>query len=264
MKYFALLFCLLISLTHYESVSDDLMIEAVKNEFRSEENRKRDKYRNPIKTLSFFELKRKIKVLEIIPGRGWYTEIISKYMKGSNNFYVATYKKPSFAQEIITKIQNDFFKYFETNSKEFGEINSLLINENFNIESEQNYLDMILTFRNTHNFLDQGKSEIIFRSIHKALKTGGILGIVQHRANESSDFDYNKGYVKETFLIKHIESLGFELIEKSEINSNLKDTKDYKKGVWALPPRFAEGEKNRSFYKSIGESDRMTLKFVKK
>jgi len=264
MKYFTLLFCLLISLTHYESLSDDLMTEAVKNKFRNEENRKRDKYRNPIKTLSFFELKREIKILEIIPGRGWYTEIISKYMKDSNNFYVATYKKPSFAVEIITKIQNDFFKYFETNKKKFGEINSVLINENFNIESEQNYFDMILTFRNTHNFLDQGKSEIIFRSIHKTLKTGGVLGIVQHRANETSDFNYKNGYVKETFLIKHIESLGFELIDKSEINSNLKDTKDYQKGVWALPPRFAEGEKNRSFYESIGESDRMTLKFIKR
>ena len=88
--------------------------------------------------------------------------------------------------------------------------------------------------------------------------------MVQHRANESSNFNFEKGYVKESFLIKHIEKQGFKLIDKSEINANPKDLKDYKKGVWTLPPRLSEGKKNRSFYQSIGESDRMTLKFRKK
>ncbi len=241
----------------------DLIQKAVENPNRKEENIKRDVYRNPYETLNFFGLDKSKKVLEIIPGRGWYTEIISTYMKGSNNFHVAVYEEPSFAVEIITKIQNEFFEYFEKHQDKFGEIKKVLIDNNFKIEGHENYFDLILTFRNTHNFLDQKKSENIYKSFHKSLKKNGILGVVQHRANESAKFDFKKGYVKESFLIKHIEKQGFKLLEKTEINSNPKDLKNYKKGVWTLPPRYAEGENNRSVYKAIGESDRMTLKFIK-
>ncbi len=264
MKYIILILLFLTEFKQAESAIDKPLTKAVQNEHRSIENKKRDKFRNPTETLNFFGINKNMKVLEIIPGRGWYTEIISSVMKGTNNFYVATYKKPSYAKEIITKIQKDFFIYFENNKDKFGEIKSVLINEDFQIISEDNYFDMILTFRNTHNFLDQKKSDEIFNSIYRSLKKGGILGIVQHRANESSEFKYNKGYVKESFLINYLESLGFKLLEKSEINANLKDLKNYEKGVWALPPRLTNGEKDRNFYQSIGESDRMTLKFVKK
>ena len=120
-----------------------------------------------------------------------------------------------------------------------------------------------MTFRNIHNFLDQDKSDNIFNSINKSLKKGGILGVVQHRADKSLDLEFSKGYVKESFIIDQIESHGFELVEKSNINSNPKDLKNYEKGVWTLPPRLVEGEKNKSLYLSIGESDRMTLKFKK-
>ena len=102
---------------------------------------------------------------------------------------------------------------------------------------------MILTFRNIHNFLDQDKSDNIFNSINKSLKKGGILGVVQHRADKSLDLEFSKGYVKESFIIDQIESHGFELVEKSNINSNPKDLKNYEKGVWTLPPRLIEGEK---------------------
>ena len=242
----------------------NLIKEAVENPHRKEKNIKRDVYRNPYETLNFFELDKSKKVLEIIPGRGWYTEIIGTYMKGSNNFHVAVYEEPSFAIEIITKIQNEFFEYFEKNKNKFGEIKKVFIDNDFRIKGHENYFDLILTFRNTHNFLDQKKSENIYKSFHKSLKKNGILGVVQHRANESARFDFNKGYVRESFLIKHIEKQGFKLLEKTEINSNPKDIKNYKKGVWTLPPRYAEGEKNKSVYKAIGESDRMTLKFIKK
>jgi len=242
----------------------DLIKDAVDNPHRKEENKKRDIYRNPYETLNFFGLDKSKKVLEIIPGRGWYTEIISTYMKGSNNFHVAVYEEPTYAIEIITKIQDEFFEYFEENKNKFGEIKKVFIDSDFKIKGHENYFDLILTFRNTHNFLDQNKSENIFKSFHKSLKKNGILGVVQHRANESETFDFKKGYVRESFLIKHIEKHGFKLLEKNEINSNPKDLKNYNKGVWTLPPRLAEGEKNKSVYKTIGESDRMTLKFIKK
>ena len=184
-------------------------------------------------------------------------------MKDSENFYVATYKEPSYAVEIIKKIQKEFNNYFEENKKEFGELKYIDIDKNFNFKNYDNYFDLVLTFRNIHNFLDQGKSDNIFKSINKALKKGGILGVVQHRADESLESGFRKGYVKESYIINQIEGHGFKLIEKSNINSNPKDLKNYEKGVWTLPPRLVEGEKNKSLYLSIGESDRMTLKFKK-
>ena len=167
----------------------------------------------------------------------------------------------------IKKYQAPFFEpslnYFKENKKIFGEIKNLEIDKNFNFSNYDNYFDLILTFRNIHNFLDQDKSDNIFNSINKSLKRGGILGVVQHRADKSLDLEFSKGYVKESFIIDQIESHGFELVEKSNINSNPKDLKNYEKGVWTLPPRLIEGEKNKSLYLSIGESDRMTLKFTK-
>ncbi len=267
MKYLSFIVIFLITFfINNEAYGDEqnLITKAVENPNRGKEDIYRDKYRNPLETLNFFGLDRKMKVLEVIPGRGWYTKIISNYMKSTNNFYVATYENPPFATEIITKIQKEFFNFFRNNIENFGEIKSTKINKDFKLIGYNDYFDMILTFRNTHNFLDQNKSKEIFKSFHKSLKKGGVLGVVQHRANEISEFNYKKGYVKESFLINHIEQQGFSLLKKSEINANPRDIKNYEKGVWTLPPRYTEGAKNRSLYTSIGESDRMTLKFIKK
>ena len=95
------------------------------------------------------------------------------------------------------------------------------------------------------------------------MKKGGVLGIVQHRGDEKMNKNFYNGYVKESFLINFIEKIGFKFLEKSNINQNTKDTKDYKNGVWTLPPRLVLGEKNKNKYLKIGESDRMTLKFIK-
>ena len=160
-------------------------------------------------------------------------------MNDTNNFYVAVYKEPNYAIDIITKIQNEFFEYFQKNKNKFGEIKKIFIDKDFKIESNENYFDLILTFRNTHNFLDQKKSENIYQSLHRSLKKNGILGVVQHRADESATYNFKKGYVKESFLIRHIEEQGFKLLEKTELNANPKDLKNYNKGVWTLPPRLS-------------------------
>ena len=265
MKVFAryILFCVII-FNFNTSKSNDALKAAINNKYRDDKNITRDVYRNPYETLSFFGLEKNMKVLEIVPGRGWYTEILSSYMKETNNFYVATYKEPQYAIDIITKIQNEFYEYFDKNQKKFGKIKTIFIDKNLKLESDIEYFDLVLTFRNTHNFLDQKKSENILKSIYNSLKKGGVLGVVQHRADESAKSNFNKGYVKESFLIRHIEEQGFKLLEKTELNSNPKDLKNYNKGVWTLPPRYAEGDKNKSIYEAIGESDRMTLKFIKK
>ena len=236
--------------------------DSINNVFRTQLNRERDIYRNPKKTLEFFEIDKKKKVLEIAPGRGWYTEIISYYLAGTQNFYVTNYSNPS--REIVIKIQKEFHNYFKENRSKFGSFNVVdfdkeVIFDNF----KKNYFDLVLTFRNTHNWLDAKSAENVYESINKVMKIDGILGVVQHRANEDSKFDFKKGYVKESFLIKLIESKGFKLVEKSEINSNSKDKKDYPKGVWTLPPRLVDKDVNKNEYLSIGESDRMTLKFLK-
>ena len=123
--------------------------------------------------------------------------------------------------------------------------------------------DLVLTFRNTHNWLGSNTAKNVYKSIYDSMKKGAILGIVQHKGNEDMEKNFNNGYVKESFLIDFIEEIGFQFVEKSNINANLKDTKDYKSGVWTLPPRLVMGEKDKKKYLEIGESDRMTLKFVK-
>lgn len=250
---FLYLFCF-----SFNSLSDDSLKFAVNNKLRGSENISRDKYRNPYDTLSFFEISRNKKVLEVIPGTGWYTEIISKYMKGTQNFYVLMYGQPQL--DILKKIQKKFSEKFD-NNESFGDVKKLYFNENLDINDKNGYFDLIVTFRNTHNWLQMNKADEAYNSISKLLKKGGILGVVQHRASENVKENFSKGYVKEDFLIKQIEKQGLKFIEKSEINSNPRDLKNYKKGVWSLPPRFSDGKKTK--YLNIGESDRMTLKFIK-
>ena len=250
---------LIISLEKNELLSNGVLESSINNKYRSEKNKKRDLYRNPYETLSFFEVSSDKKILEIIPGRGWYTEILSNYMNSSNNFYVLMYEKPKI--DNLKKIQNEYLKFFSENGDKFGKIKDIYFDDNFNIIHEADFFDLALTFRNTHNWLKIGKAEKAFKSINRVLKKDGILGVVQHRGFEDSKEDFLKGYVKEKFLIKLIEEQGFKLIKSSEINSNNKDLKNYEKGVWTLPPRLVDGAKDK--YLIIGESDRMTLKFRK-
>ena len=238
--------------------SNELLKASVENKDRGNKNISRDKFRNPYETLSFFELARGKKVLEIVPGTGWYTEIISKYMNKSKNFYVLMYGKPRL--EILKKIQKNFLDKFQ-NQNSFGDLKNIYFDEDLNIVHQDNYFDLVLTFRNTHNWLQIKKAETVYKSISRVLKKGGILGVVQHRAPNNMSGDFSKGYVKEDFLIELIEKQGFKLIDKSEMNSNPRDLKNYPKGVWTLPPRFTDGKKTE--YLNIGESDRMTLKFLK-
>ena len=260
-KYFFLLVFLCVSC--FEKNTDINKLEkAVNNPFRKDSNKIRDKYRNPIDTLIFFEISRDKKILEIVPGSGWYSEIISHYMKDTKNFSVAIYDKPPV--KILNKIQKNFIDYFTLNKDNFGEIDIVKIDNNYEFKDYKEKYDLVLTFRNTHNWLDSGNAKRLYKSINKILNKGGILGVVQHRADETSELNFKNGYVKQSYLINLIERQGFELLEKSEINSNPKDLKNYKKGVWTLPPRLVEGENNKALYLEIGESDRMTLKFIKK
>ena len=234
---------------------------SVENLNRNKQNIVRDKYRNPFETLNFFEIKKDKKILEISPGNGYYAEIIAHYMRNTNNYFVTEYKFPPV--DAVRIGQKKFKEYFTKNIDTFGEIKTILFLENNILEKNEKNFDLVLTFRNTHNWLGSNTAKNVYKSIYNLMKKGGILGIVQHRGNEDMDKDFKNGYVKESFLINFIEEIGFKFLEKSDINANLKDTKDYKNGVWTLPPRLVLGETDKRKYLEIGESDRMTLKFIK-
>ena len=258
---FIALFLFLSFIQTKEVYSTNELREAVDNEHRSKNNTIRDKYRNPYETLSFFGLKKGMKVLEISPGNGWYSEILSNFLKDTDSFYVSKYKIPPV--KVVGENQKKFDEYFSENKNKFGEVKSVFFTEKNILESKIRKFDMVLTFRNTHNWLRSKTAENVYSSIYKVMKSGGILGVVQHKADENSEFNFKNGYVKESFLIKLVEDQGFKLLEKSNINLNPLDTKDYKNGVWTLPPRLILGEKNKRKYLKIGESERMTLKFIK-
>ena len=182
-------------------------------------------------------------------------------MRETNNYYVTAYKFPPV--ETVRKGQKKFKKFFSENSKNFGKINTLYFLEKNILEPNDINFDLVLTFRNTHNWLASDTALNVYTSIFNSMRKGGVLGIVQHRGDNKMNQDFNNGYVKESFLISFIEKIGFKFLEKSEINANIKDTKDYDSGVWTLPPRLILGEENKQKYLDIGESDRMTLKFIK-
>ena len=232
------------------SLSAHNLEQSVNSEDRSPDNVARDIYRHPYETLSFFGIKPDMTVVELNPGGGWYTEILANYIH-----YPGT---------LITAQSSYYFEGFEkkmNSNPMYGRVEIVNLNSNL---AEPNSVDAVITFRNLHNWLG-ADMDSIFRSSFKALKPGGSFGVVEHRAKPGTDFETMKtsGYVTEDHAIEVALKHGFELVEKSEINANPKDTKDYPKGVWTLPPRLRLDDVDRDKYKSIGESDRMTLLFRK-
>lgn len=234
--------------------------EALKSSYRTPGNEERDRYRNPRETLEFFGLEPEMTVVEISPGTGWYAEILAPYLNAKGKYIAAAVPVSVYAsgQKFLDWVQSH------------PEIAQKIVVSDFappemvNIAAPAS-ADMVLTFRNVHNWTKSGGDKAAFKAFFDVLKPGGILGVVEHRANPKKKIDKKglSGYVAEKEVIRLAQQAGFKLVAKSEINANPKDTKDYPKGVWTLPPRFAEGEKDRARYAAIGESDRMTLKFVK-
>ena len=242
---------------------DERLKEVVAGNHRSEENKARDQYRHPVETLTFFGIKPDMTVVEIYPGRGWYTEILAPYLKDGGTFYAA--QRPSDPSYAPGQRALEAFDQKVKDAPEiYGEVKRSTLTKEGEIALAEP-ADLIVTFRNTHSLMRAGTENEAFAAMYKALKPGGVLGVVQHRGDPSREQDPKggKGYVNEDYVIALAEKAGFELAEKSEINANPKDTKDYAKGVWTLPPSLRFGDEDREKYMAIGESDRMTLKFVK-
>lgn len=238
---------------------------AIDGRQRSAENKARDPYRHPEQTLAFFEVDETMTVVEIWPGAGWYTEILAPYLKDKGKLYAAHFSKDSKVPYFQKNLQA-FVEKIQQRPDVFGKVELTVLQppESVTIAPEAS-ADRVLTFRNVHNWIKDGQAETVFAAMYKALKPGGILGIVEHRSlpGAALETQIQSGYVDESHVIELAEKAGFQLLERSEINANPKDTKDHPAGVWTLPPTFRLNEKNREKYLAIGESDRMTLKFVK-
>jgi predicted methyltransferase len=236
-----------------------------KSDHRSLKNKSRDVYRNPVKTLQFFEVKPDMNVVEVSPGRGWYTEILGPYLKDKGELYMTIFSensKRSYAPKL-----NDNIKELTKNKDLFGKTHFTVLEAPMSIGpiAPNNSVDRVLTFRNVHNWMKDGKGKEAFMAFYKSLKPGGILGVVEHRAkmNKKQDPRAKSGYVREDYVIELAKSVGFEFVSKSEINANYNDNTLHPEGVWTLPPSLRLKDKNQSKYLAIGESDRMTIKFIK-
>lgn len=235
--------------------------QAMSGEHRSAKNKARDEFRHPKETLEFFGFKPSMTVVEITPGGGWYTEILAPALKGKGTFYGAHYPDTG-EDNYYSKSRQGLVKKLASDPV-FSEVKlTNFVPRKPSELAPAGTADLVLTFRNLHNWRDAGVEQA-FADAYKALKKGGVLGVVEHRLPEGVDPKVAKGYVSESKTIEQAKAAGFTLAASSEVNANAKDKAVYPKGVWTLPPVLRLGDQDKAKYIAIGESDRMTLKFVK-
>ncbi|PWK50038.1 class I SAM-dependent methyltransferase [Pleionea mediterranea] len=247
---------------------DTKLKSVINSEHRSEKNAARDDFRNPAETLQFFGIRPEMTVVEIWPGGGWYTEILAPYLKDKGKYIAANFD-PDAGVKYYNRRLKEFEDTFVANEDIYGDIVTTVFNPPAKTEvAKAGTADLVLTFRNVHNWYIRGDKESVvesFKGFYKALKPGGILGVVEHRLPKGMSQEENKrsGYMREDLVIEWAKQAGFVLVAESSINANEKDTADHPKGVWTLPPSLRLGDENKDKYMAIGESDRMTLKFAK-
>ena len=253
--------------SHSNDVQNKEMLERVlQGSHRSEANRLRDKYRRPVETLTFFGVKPNSNVVEITPGRGWYSEILAPLLKKNGTFTAVIYDADLTDNAYLKKLNGFYKTKLGDSPKIYSNVQLEEINHKTPVFDLDSSADFVLTFRNVHNWAKSGTTDEMFRSFYKSLKTGGVLGVVEHRARAGTPLSQQikSGYMTEQFVIKTAEKAGFVFNAGSDINNNSLDAKDHKNGVWTLlPVQRGLSDKEKSVYAKIGESDRMTLKFVK-
>lgn len=250
-----------------EAAPDAALQAALAGDWRSEANRARDAYRHPAQTLGFFGLAPGQTVVEITPGGGWYAEILAPYLRGSGQ-YVAAIVDPAAVPEgrgrdYQQRSKDGLEQRFAEAPARFDAAKIVGYDPAAPKFGDAGSADLVLTFRNVHNWRGSGQAEGMFKGFFDVLKPGGVLGVVEHRAKADVPADDRSGYVGEAQVIAMAEAAGFVLDGKSEVNANPRDTKDHPNGVWTLPPGNNHEAADAEKYRAIGESDRMTLRFVK-
>jgi predicted methyltransferase len=236
---------------------------AIAGAHRSDANKARDKYRHPAETLAFFKVQPNMTVVEISPAGGWYTEIIAPALKDKGQ-YIGAHNNPAASAGAAAGAKK-FADMLAAKPDVYGNAKVSAFGKGSYDIAPAGTADRVVSFRNVHNWHMAGFAPEAFKAFYAALKPGGMLGIVEHRLPEDKPDEMMKssGYMKVSYIKKLAEDAGFTFIGTSEINANPKDTKDYPKGVWTLPPNYAEGDTDKAKYAAIGESDRMTLRFMK-
>jgi predicted methyltransferase len=238
---------------------------AVASKHRKPGHADRDQYRHPVETLDFFGLKPNMTVIEYGPGEGWFTELLAPALAPKGKLFITSTDPNGPITERSTYYGQLIKHLLDRQPEIFGKVETIVIDGKNPHLGHEGKADMVLILRGLHGMVNNGRLDTWLAEVHSALKPKGILGIEQHRANADAKAEEasKKGYLPEKWVIEKIEAAGFKLAGKSEVNANPKDTKDYPEGVWTLPPTLELGDRDRAKYLAIGESDRMTLKFVK-
>ena len=273
----AALFCTLLPGTGAYAADDvdALLRQAASGGHREAANVARDAYRHPVETLEFLGLRPDMTVVEIWPARGWYTELLAPVLRAHGQLYEASFSPEHETQAYRKEIQKAFLDKLAAHPEIYDrvKVTALKYPEETDI-APAGSADMVLTFRNVHNWLHAGHMDEMFAIFFRTLKAGGVLGVVEHRAKPGTSVEQmeSTGYMAEDAVIAAAQKAGFVLEAKSEINANPKDDTNHESGVWTLPPTFAACRKIedadamaacREKYAAIGESDRMTLRFRK-
>ena len=258
----------LTSAPRLEPQQQEQIRQAVGSSQRSISNVLRDAGRNPEQTLSFFAVEPQHTVVEIWPGAGWYTEILAPLLREEGT-YIAAHFDPDSPVEFFRNSRQAFDKKLARSPDAYDRVQVTVLDYDPQTPiAPAESADRVLTFRNVHNWLQQGRDEtaLVFAKMHAALKPGGLLGLVEHRARIGTDLEtmVRTGYVTEELIVELAGEAGFELLARSPVNQNPRDTTDHPEGVWTLPPNLRLGNENRAQYLAIGESDRMTLLFIKR
>jgi predicted methyltransferase len=242
---------------------DPALVKAVADPTRTPKYVARDPFRHPAEELTFFGLGPKMTVVEIWPGSGYWTEILGPYLKPSGH-YIAAVTVTGESQEE-DKTTTAWRTRMEAQKDHVGTLTITGLGKGHYDVAPPGSADLIVTFRNLHNWMDGGYVDEALKGLYTALKPGGILGIEDHRGLDTKPQDpkAKSGYVRQDYTIALARKAGFEFVGASEINANPKDTKEYPEGVWTLPPTLALGDKDREKYVAIGESDNYVLKFRK-
>lgn len=236
----------------------------VAGKHRAEADRARDAFRHPVETLGFFEIAPDATVIEISPGGGWYTDILAPYLRAHGHFIGAIWDESLPDQPAYyARLNQQLTDKIAAAPDVYGEPELRRFNAKAPSFGEPASADVVLTFRNAHNWIGAGTAPAYFQAFFDVLKPGGTLGVVDHRAKGETATDGSTGYVTEQQIIDLATAAGFRFAGRSDVNANPADSTDHPKGVWTLPPSYALGDEDREKYAAIGESDRMTLRFVK-
>lgn len=244
--------------TAAKPADDAALRTAIAAPTRTPANSARDPYRHPYETLKFFGVKPTMTVVEIWPGGGWYTEILAPLTKGKGTLYAAASgERGHNGVKALMTAQPDLYGHIQLAEFPYAA----------GTKVPDGSVDMVLTFRNVHNWRFGGtdKTQDAFNQMFAMLKPGGVLGVVDHRLPESADaaLEEKSGYMKISSVKAFAAAAGFKFDKASEVNANPRDTHDHPDGVWNLPPTYKAGDTDRAKYQAIGESDRMTLRFIK-